>query len=110
MFKNNNTNKKDNMKVKSYKVISSYLSDYHGFEITKNNLYKKNNHLFVDLNNGTIEVYSYPINEYFEPLTHLLNYSKRSFNDFVNNDVDFSTDYPTEKRNFVNNQVDTNKQ
>ena len=106
MFKTNQP--KEIMKVKSYKVISSYLSDYHGFEITKNNLYKKNNHLFVDLNNGTIEVYSYPINEYFEPLTHLLNYSKRSFNDFVDNDVDFSTDYPTEKRNFVNNQVNTN--
>ena len=66
MFKNNKNNKKDNMKVKSYKVISSYLTDYHGFEITKDNLYKKNNCLFVDLNNGTIEVYSYPINEYFK--------------------------------------------
>ena len=108
MFKNNKNNKKDNMKVKSYKVISSYLTDYHGFEITKDNLYKKNNCLFVDLNNGTIEVYNYPINEYFEPLTHLLNYSKRSFNDFVNNDVDFSTDYPTEKRNFKTTPIESN--
>ena len=77
------------MKTRSYNVITEALSDIHGTKINKNDLYKKNNYLFVNIKkHNTIEVFDYPVNEYFEPLNHLFNWYNKDFHDLVDNDVD----------------------
>jgi len=82
------------MKTKSYDVITKALSDIHGTKINKDDLYKKNNYLFVNIKKyNTIEVFNYPINEYFEPLNHLSNWYNKDFKYLVNNDVDFNHQY-----------------
>jgi len=85
---------KETMKTKSYDVITKALSDIHGTKINKKDLYKKNNYLFVNIKkHNTIEVFNYPINEYFEPLNHLFNWYNKDFHDLVDNDVDFNHQY-----------------
>ena len=85
---------KETMKTKSYDVITKALSDIHGTKINKEDLYKKNNYLFVNIKKyNTIEVFNYPINEYFEPLNHLSNWYNKDFKDLIDNDVDFNHQY-----------------
>ena len=44
-----------------------------------------------------IDVYEYPLNEYCECYTSLWNFHNKPFKEYINNDVDFSGKYPTEK-------------
>jgi len=83
--------------IKKYNEIINNINFNHGINITKNNLYLKNGWLFIDLKDDTIEVFKYPVNEYFEPYTHLWNIKKKTFKDFINNEVDFTGEYPKEK-------------
>ena len=83
--------------IKNYDEIIYNVNFNHQINITKKELYKKNGWLFVDLKDTTIEVFKYPVNDYFEPYTHLWNIKKKPFKDFINNEVDFSGEYPKEK-------------
>ena len=83
--------------IKNYNEIIYNINFNHGININKNNLYLKNGWLFVDLKDDTIEVFKYPVNEYFEAYTHLWNIKKKQFKDFINNEVDFTGEYPKEK-------------
>ena len=84
--------------IRNYDEIIYNVNFSHQINIGRKDLYLKNGWLFVDLKNDTIEVYKYPVNEYFEPYNHLWNFRKKfSFKDFVNNEVDFNGEYPKEK-------------
>jgi len=83
--------------IKSYNEIIYNINFNHKINITRKDLYLKNGWLFIDLKDDTIEVFKYPVNEYFEAYTHLWNIKKKQFKDFINNEVDFNGKYPTEK-------------
>ena len=83
--------------IKNYDEIIYNINFNHQINITKKELYLKNGWLFIDLKDYTIEVFKYPVNDYFEPYTHLWNIKKKPFKDFINNEVDFSGEYPKEK-------------
>ena len=83
--------------IKKYDEIIYNINFNHQINITKKDIYLKNGWLFIDLKDSTIEVFKYPVNDYFEPYTHLLNIKKKPFKDFINNEVDFTGEYPKEK-------------
>ena len=87
----------DKTMIKNYDEIIYNINFNHQINITKKDLYLKNGWLFIDLKDSTIEVFKYPVNDYFEPYTHLWNIKKKPFKDFINNEVDFSGEYPKEK-------------
>ena len=83
--------------IKNYDEIIYNINFNHQINISKKDLYLKNGWLFIDLKDTAIEVFKYPVNEYFEPYNHLWNINKKPFKDFINNEVDFSGEYPKEK-------------
>ena len=83
--------------IKNYDEIIYNINFNHQINITKKELYLKNGWLFIDLKDSTIEVFKYPVNDYFEPYTHLWNIKKMPFKDFIDNEVDCNGGYPKEK-------------
>ena len=72
--------------------------------LTDNDIYIIKGWLFVNMTPtksvykySGIDVYKYPLNEYCEGYTSLWNFHNKPFKDYINNEVDFSGDCPTEK-------------
>ena len=88
------------MKIKSYDVITKALSDIHDLNITKKDIYKKDKFLFVNIKfHNMVEVFDYPVNDLFEVGNHIPNYYDKDIKDLIDNDVDFSCEYPKLKQN-----------
>jgi len=87
------------MKIKSYDVITKALSDIHDLNITKKDIYKKNKFLFVNIKfHNMVEVFDYPVNDLLEVGNHIPNYYDKDIKDLIDNDVDFSCEYPKLKK------------
>ena len=102
------------IKYKTKKEILEVLNDkmFMDFEynkrttkpLTDNDIYIIKGWLFVNMTPtksvykySGIDVYKYPLNEYCEGYTSLWNLYNKPFKNYVNNEVDFNGEYPTEK-------------
>ena len=73
-------------------------------EISEKDIYITKGWLFVNMSAtkspqgySGIDVYKYPLNDYCESYTSLWNLYNKPFKNYVNNEVDFTGEYPKEK-------------
>ena len=95
---------------KTKKEIAEALNDYffNGEKVQKSisedDIYITKGWVFVNMSATKsrlgyrgIDIYNYPLNEYCEGYTSLWNFHNKPFKDYINNEVDFSGEYPREK-------------
>ena len=64
-------------------IYKTLTNNYHGQKFDKNkDMYLKGNTLFIN-QNGSIDIYKYPMNDYFEIEDQVLNLTTLPFKQFI---------------------------